>query len=161
MKRKHFKLGLLFLFGLVFSAVKAQQAIPASGGMASGGGGSVSYSIGQMVYTANTGTNGSALQGVQQPYEISVLTGVNEASMDISLSVYPNPTTGILTLQLADNNLGDFYSALFNLEGKLLEKKPLQKSQTQLNLNVYPSGIYMLTIKQNNKRIKSFKIIKN
>jgi hypothetical protein len=68
---------LILLSTLTFSlsTIHAQEAIPAGGGNASGSGGSASYSVGQVVYTTNTGTNGSAAQGVQQPYEISVVSG--------------------------------------------------------------------------------------
>jgi hypothetical protein len=45
---------------------------PQAGGEATGSGGSVSYSVGQVVYTTNTGINGSVAQGVQQPYEFQM-----------------------------------------------------------------------------------------
>jgi len=50
--------------------LQAQETIPASGGKASGSGGTASYSFGQVVYTTYTGTNGLVAQGVQQPFEI-------------------------------------------------------------------------------------------
>jgi len=161
MKHKHLKLGLLFLFVFGFSEVKAQQVFPASGGIASGSGGSASYSVGQIVYTTFTSTNGSVAQGVQQPYEISVVTGINEVSMNISMSVFPNPTIGLLTLQISGNNFEKLYYNLIDLHGKLIEKKLLRSSQTELNLNGYPSGTYFLNLSRNNKNVKSFKIIKN
>ncbi|MGD0341661.1 MAG: hypothetical protein ABSA76_08155, partial [Bacteroidales bacterium] len=60
-------------------AIHAQSTITTSGGNASGSGGSASYTIGQVVYSTITGTNGSSAQGVQQPYEISIITGIAEA----------------------------------------------------------------------------------
>ena len=57
---------------LFFSIELQAQEIPiASGAVATGIGGSSSYTVGQVVYTTNTGSNGSVAQGVQQPYEIS------------------------------------------------------------------------------------------
>lgn len=161
MKLKLLKSGVILLFGLGFMGVQAQQALPATAGMAKGSSGSVSYSIGQMVYTTNIGTNGSVSQGIQQPYEISVVTGINEVSMNISMSVFPNPTTGLLTLQILENNFGRFYYNLTDLQGKLIETKLLRDSQTQINLNGYSTGTYFLNVTQNSKIIKSFKIIKN
>lgn len=85
---------------LSISTTMAQSSVNATGGNASGDGGSASYSVGQVVYTANTGTNGSVAQGVQQPYEISVVTGIEEAhDIKLSVSVYPNPATDYLTLK--------------------------------------------------------------
>ncbi len=69
---------------------------------ASGSDGTASYTVGQVVYTTETGTNGySIAQGVQQPFEISVVTGIKEAK-DISLSVsaYPNPTSDYLIVKV-------------------------------------------------------------
>jgi hypothetical protein len=51
----------IFRFG---PAIRAQNAIPASGGNATGSGGSVSYTFGQVVYTTKSGTGGSVAQGV-------------------------------------------------------------------------------------------------
>ncbi len=48
--------------------IHAQQATTATGGDASGSGGTVASSVGQIVYTTNTGTTGSVVQGVQQPF---------------------------------------------------------------------------------------------
>ena len=106
MEYKRIKLCAVFLLGLGLTGLYAQEAIPASGGDATGSGGSVSYSYGQVVYFTNTGTNGSVIEGVQQPYEISIVTGIQQAS-DIKLfcTVYPNPATDLLTLEveIADN----------------------------------------------------------
>ena len=92
MKNKKVKLTALLLLGIGFNQVYAQQATTASGGDASGSGGSVVYSVGQIVYTTNTGTTGSVLQGVQQPYETSI-SGLNETGINLNLSAYPNPPT--------------------------------------------------------------------
>ena len=80
------------LLGIGLTA-KAQQANPAAGGDATGSGGSVAYSVGQIVYTTHTGTTGSVAQGVQQPYEISVVLGIENSLIDLDINAYPNPTT--------------------------------------------------------------------
>ena len=83
MKRKKVKLSVLFL-GLGLTA-QAQQATTATGGNASGSGGTVAYSVGQIFYTTNTGTTGSEAQGVQQPYEISIVLGIDNHSINLEL----------------------------------------------------------------------------
>jgi hypothetical protein len=99
-KKKKIKLSVL-LIGLGLMA-QAQQATTATGGNASGSGGAVAYSVGQIVYTTNIGTTGSLAQGVQQAFEISVVTGIkNETKTSMSLVVFPNPTTSFLNLQIA------------------------------------------------------------
>lgn len=70
MRNKKLKLSALLLLGLGLTGLQAQESVNATGGNASGSGGSASYSVGQVVYTTNTGTNGTVAQGVQQPFEI-------------------------------------------------------------------------------------------
>ena len=87
MRHKKVKLSAVLLLGL--TSLQAQTAIIASGGNASGSGGSMSFSVGQIVYNTNSGTNASVAEGVQQPYEISVFTEIrNAGEATFSISVY-------------------------------------------------------------------------
>ena len=79
MRHKRLKLSAVLLLGLVLTGLQAQTSVNATGTNASGSGGTVSYSVGQVVYTNNTGTNGSVAQGVQQAFEILVVTGLEQA----------------------------------------------------------------------------------
>lgn len=67
------KLCTLLFFGIGLLGVYAQETIAVTGGNASGSGGTTSYSVGQMFYHTNTGTDGSVIEGIQIPYEISVV----------------------------------------------------------------------------------------
>jgi hypothetical protein len=146
--------------GIGFNQVYAQQATTASGGDASGSGGSVAYSIGQIVYTTNTSSSGSVAQGVQQPYEISIITGLLETDIKLNLSAYPNPTTNYLMLQI-DNFDKDLSYQLFDISGKLLESNTVAANSTTINMEQMQTGTYLLKVTQNNKLVKTFKIIKN
>lgn len=51
---------VLTLAGLLWTGLAhAQESIHTSGGDASGSGGSAAYSVGQVFYTSNTGSNGN------------------------------------------------------------------------------------------------------
>jgi hypothetical protein len=161
MKYKEIKL-CLFLFGIGLSGLKAQEAIPATGGNVSGYGGSVSYSVGQLVTTTNTGTNGSAAQGVQQPFEISIVTGIDESiGINLNVMAYPNPTTDLLTLSVDHFEQSNLAYQLYDQSGKLLENKILVVNQTGIAMSNYTPATYLLKIMENNKEVKTFKIIKN
>jgi len=164
MKNKKTKLTALLLLGIGFNNGYAQQATIASGGDASGSGGSVAYSVGQIVYTTNTGTTGSVTQGVQQPYEISITTGLLETGVNLNLTAYPNPTTSYLMLQIdasaALSNQSMSYQ-LYDISGKLLESNTIVASSTTIKMEQMPTGTYLLKVTQNNKEVKTFKIIKN
>ncbi len=149
----------IFGFG---TTIRAQNAIPASGGNASGGGGTVSYSIGQVVYTTNTSIpSGSVSQGVQQPFEISVITEIEQAEyITLVCSVYPNPASDFLTLKvdIYDNNSLSY--KLFDANGKLLESKKVFDYETIISMANRLPNLYFLKVIDNQKEIKTFKIIK-
>lgn len=63
---------LLYLLLLVGFTSQAQVATVSSGGNATGAGGSLSYSIGQIIYTTNSGSTFTSAQGVQQPTDAAV-----------------------------------------------------------------------------------------
>jgi hypothetical protein len=58
---------LACLLGFGLAAVRAQQTTGAAGGTASGGTGSISYTVGQIDYKTYPGSGGSVAEGVQQP----------------------------------------------------------------------------------------------
>jgi len=165
MRHKKVKLSAVLLLGLGLTVLQAQNAIPASGGNASGTGGSASYSIGQVVYTTNTGTNGSVAQGVQQPFEISVVTEIENAKgITLQCLAYPNPATDFVTLKIDASTAFNFQSLnyqIFDLKGKLLTTNKLEGNETSIAMNNLVPSTYFLKVIQGNKEIKTFKIIKN
>jgi hypothetical protein len=146
-------------FGLILP-VRAQQAITAAGGDASGSGGTVAYSAGQAAYTTHTGPAGSVSQGVQQAYEI-IQVGIKDQAINISLSVFPNPTADNLTLQVQDFNNERMNYHLLDMNGKLLDSKLLTTNSTQINMSALPSAAYFIQVIRENKKVQTFKVIKN
>jgi len=154
---------VLFVYGTL--SIKAQNNIVSSGGEATGPGGSVSYSAGQIFYTTTPGPNGSVAQGVQQPYEISVITAIEDAG-DISLvcTAYPNPAYDLLTLKVEVSTKLEIQSLvyhLFDLDGKLLEGNKITGAETYVSIGNLAPAAYFLKVIQGNKAVKTFKIIKN
>jgi len=151
---------VFFILGLV--GLHAQESTTATGGVATGSGGTVAFSLGQVVYTTNTGTNGSVAQGVQQPYEISTTLGIKETELNISLSIFPNPTAHNLTLQISDYNNEKLSYWLYDIQGKLLNIEKIVTQQTKIEMTSLPTATYFINVvNQQNKKIKTFKIIKN
>ena len=161
-KVKSFVVATLFTFTFAFSlsTATAQESVNTTGGDASGSGGTVAYSLGQVFYTTNSGTSGTISQGVQQAYEISTV-GMKETELTISLSVFPNPTTDHLTLQIHDYNNEKLTYQLFDMQGKLLSSEVIISNQTQINMSDLPVATYFMIVMQKNRKIQSFKIIKN
>lgn len=163
MKHKKLKLSTLLLV-IGFIGLQAQDAITTTGDNASGSGGSAGYTVGQVVYTTTSGTTGSVAQGVQQPYEISVVTSIEEAKgINLTVSAYPNPTTDFLQLKVEGStslSVQTMSIQLFDLSRKLLQAKNLSGTETQIDMsNLFPAT-YFVKVIQENKEIKTFKIIK-
>ena len=157
---KHKKIKLCVLLLSIDISTQAQQATTASGGDASGSGGTVAFSVGQVVYTTDIGTNGSVAQGVQQAYEIFTV-GIKETELNMSLSVFPNPTANNLTLQISDYNNEKLSYKLYDMQGRLLSNGQVTAKQTQINTASLPTASYFMNVvNQENKSVQSFKIIK-
>ena len=162
MRHKKLKLGAVLLLGLGLTGLQAQESVNTTGGNALGSGGSVSCSVGQVVYTTNTGTNGSVAQGVQQPCEISVVTAIVEAKgINLSVTTYPNPTNDYLTLRIEEFDISNLSYQLYDMNGKLLQKEKITGYQTSIVTSNLLPATYLVKVIQSNKEIKTFKIIKN
>jgi hypothetical protein len=147
---------------LIFSVgLYAQQTVPATGGDATGAGGSSSYTVGQVVYTTNTGSAGSVAQGVQQPYEIYTSVGIEVTEINLELVAYPNPTNNELTLNIGNYNNEKLSYQLYDMQGKLLDSKQVVNISTTIVMQDLPVSTYLLNILDNKSLIKTFNIIKN
>lgn len=160
MKHTQRLMGTLLL-SFVFCGAQAQESLLTSGEQAVGSGGSSSYSIGQVAYTTNSGTTGSVAQGVQQAYEISTSAGVEIKGIELSCSVYPNPTVNTLILSVDDYLTGNLSYQLFDLNGKIVAENPVNEEQTSIDMSDFVPAAYFLKVKKNSSEIKTFKIIKN
>lgn len=160
MKHKKTIMSATFLL-LGLGGIHAQEATTATGGEATGAGGTASYSVGQVVYTTATGTNGSIAQGMQQHYEISTTLGINETTINLEMNVYPNPVTNFLTLKVDDVELSTLSFQLIDLKGKVITNKKVNSATTTVAMENLPTATYFLKVTDNNQIVKTFKIIKN
>ena len=151
---------LSFLLSFSMNAQTSHQVLSATGGDATGSGGTVAFSVGQIVYTTSTGASGSVAQGVEQAYEISSV-GIKETALNISLSVFPNPTSDFLTLKVQDYNNEALSYNLLDEQGKLVLNEQITTQDTQIAMSTLARGSYFINIVQANKKIQTFKIIKN
>lgn len=149
----------LFLLGIV--EMNAQRATVASGGNATGSGGTISYSISQVADKTQTGTTGTITQGVQQPFEIITLGGFEFENIRLEAVVFPNPTVSNVTLKILAPYFENLNFQLYGIQGKLLSYGKIAGEETVFNMESYSSGAYILNISSNTKSLKTFKIIKN
>ena len=140
---------------------EGQEAIVTTGGTATGTGGSATYTAGQIVYSTISGTNGYIIQGVQQPYEISVVTAIENAE-DIALEsiLYPNPTEGSIKLVIKSFEDENMRFRLYDMNGLLLQDKKILDKETVISLDNLSSALYVLKVIKDKLEVKVFKIVK-
>ena len=161
MKQQRKILSIFFLLGFCIATVQGQQTIPATGGNASGSGGSVSYTVGQILSSSISGANGSVVQGVQQPYEISVVTALrNTEDISLKCSVYPNPTAGLTKLVFESPDFENLRFRLYDINGILLQDEKVESRETEISLENLSPSVYFLKVLRNNSEVKVFKIVK-
>ncbi|NNC50527.1 MAG: T9SS type A sorting domain-containing protein [Flaviramulus sp.] len=140
--------------------IYSQETIPTSGGEATGSGGTSNYSVGQLVYTTNSGS-GTVTQGVQQSFEVLTLSSPELTTVNISAVTYPNPTSDYIILNISDSTLSNLSYNLYDVSGKLISNGNITNSETLIKMLSLDSAVYLLKVNQNNQELKSFKIIKN
>lgn len=140
--------------------LKAQSAVLVTGADATGGNGSVSYSVGQIDYLVK-GSNREISEGVQQVYEITSLsTNETLTSTEKDILLYPNPFKDYLYLDFTTNNFKGAEYQLFDAQGKLIKTDKIIQSKSEFNFSLLPSAMYIIRINQNGENLKTFKIIK-
>ncbi len=150
----------VFLFVSALS-ISAQEVITTSGGEGSGDGGTVSYSVGQISYTTMESQDGIITEGVQQPYEIFVIVGIDEAEdITVFCQAYPNPTTGNLSLKVESYNSENLSYQLIDFNGRVITNDKVEGAITSIDMTNLPPSTYFLKVLDGNRKIKTFKIIK-
>ena len=79
-------------------------------------------------------------------FQPAVLSTDNNASLE--LSVYPNPSNGILNVNIKSEGNEKYNLTIYNSIGQVVESKVINTSQTQVNLE--EKGIYFVTILNSN-----------
>lgn len=145
----------------------AQHAAVSSGGNAAGSGGSVNFTAGQLFCATFPGPDGSVVQGVQQPFEISVLTELaDNPGGSLRCNLFPNPASDYLTLQV-DNPADNLKACLYDIPGNLLAERDITASETRIEIASYPAAAYVLKVLRRGEAgtreqmLKSFRIIKH
>lgn len=111
------------------------------------------------VYTVTVTEMGCSAEAVVT-VNVSNCTGVKEASMGNGISLYPNPTNGILNISISSELSGTTLVEVYDAIGKLVISEKLNKDVTTINTTKLEDGMYMFKIINNNKAIKTGRLIK-
>ncbi|MEO5673750.1 MAG: T9SS type A sorting domain-containing protein [Chitinophagales bacterium] len=89
-----------------------------------------------------------------------LISGIDEVNKDAGISVYPNPSNGIFTLELKYANISEIDIRIFNLLGQEIfsaQEKTManNKFTKEIDLTGKPSGSYILNLSSGSTLMKS------
>lgn len=145
---------LLFCSPLLF----AQADAVSTGGSATGIGGSLSFSVGQVYVQQAESGNVTVSPGVQQPYEIFLLD-IPENHNPFDVVVYPNPATHYLNIRFGDAPATTVHCVIYSTDGKLVSERDISEKETQINIQGLEAATYYLRI-STDKYSKTYSILK-
>lgn len=135
------------------------QVISTSGTSYNNGTSQLDWTLGERVTSTYNAGSDIMTQGFHQPNLI--ITSLNDPETDYSVNIFPNPSTELINLKF--KNLKDILTVeLFSADGKLLlSKQTDMAAELQFNMLEYSPGIYLLSIKNKESEIKSYRIVKS
>lgn len=89
-------------------------------------------------------TNDADLEEVQIPLTLTIGDNVNETAAN-AFNIYPNPTTGMVTVEGENINVVSIYNAA----GQLVNIVRANGSNVNVDLSVYGTGVYFLNVIDN------------
>ncbi len=120
----------------------------------------MSWSLGQVFASAQESGTAHLNQGVQQPYEIFVVSS-SEETPHIAVRVFPNPTLHQLTLQLDAQPEAGMFCRITDLQGRTLYHQLVTSTSTDIAADALAPGNYLLTVGLESKFLHTFQIIKH
>ena len=105
---------------------------------------SYTETVGEGMFTYNVvARNGNKYS---QPTFVTVVNGLVEVvEMEtMKVSVYPNPTSGILNVEIG----GNFNATIYNYQGQVVMRNNI--SNGQIDMSKLSSGVYFVEIRTNN-----------
>ncbi|RLD26956.1 MAG: serine protease [Bacteroidetes bacterium] len=99
---------------------------------------------------------GFGIPDLQQALNSALSIGLEE---EIELSIYPNPIQHKLNIVFAES-IENISLKLYNILGKQIINKTIYKNKPSINLESLSSGIYIVKLQADNKKSKTFKLIK-
>lgn len=97
-----------------------------------------------------------------QPMEVdcdSLVNAKEELHLDKAISLYPNPVKGIVSIQF-DKPFANSFIEVYDLLGRRRLSKQVEQGIEQIDLGFLEEGVYIITYKSDEKRIKNKKLIK-
>lgn len=147
---------LLFVYGQL---LLAQEVVATAGGTLGNSNGTMSYTIGEGVAQTLTKGDKTLTQGFHQT-TVQVIPISKKKDLDFSITVYPNPTSDLLTVKVEKEDVSGIQFLLFNMNGQLIMQKNMENNETSVSVTQLSTGFYLLKVQAGPIELRTFKIVK-
>ena len=140
----------------------AQEVIGTAGNSKTIGTTNVNFTIGEPIISTGSVGAFNVTQGFQQAYVL--VNSVEEKKMNpnLSISIYPNPTSDIVHILPQNFKEGVFSAQLFSMDGKVLRNESFEKEGLEMSVSNLQSGNYILIITNPEENYyHNFKLVKS
>jgi hypothetical protein len=86
--------------------------------------------------------------------------GINATENMLLVSVYPNPATDNITINLPEYNKSNYSTTITTITGNTILSQPVNAATTAVSIADYPAGIYYISISNNNGQTWVGKVVK-
>jgi len=149
-------IGILFALSGYSQEIKS-YVISTTGASIMGEGGALYLSIGEPMNTEITGGDIMISQGFLQ---VSISeTSNNSNLLSEPISVYPNPTSASLVVEMPEMD-GEYHYELFDVLGNAIRKNQLSDVRSHLDFSLLDAGTYLLRVRKDDSASKTLKIVK-
>jgi hypothetical protein len=161
MKRKRYILiagAVVLMAGNISAQTLKPDITTTTGDYYSNAAGSLSWTMGEPIIETYSDGSNILTQGFQQSsYSVTAVENVNEPH--VIVTVYPNPSDGIINIRSNENK--NLNAELIEIEGKTVYRRVLENGQGEMNLGSLADGIYLLRVYDDSgKLIQTLKIQK-
>ncbi len=113
------------------------------------------------VYTVTGANANGCLGNATSTVTINTCVGIQEIENANALSIYPNPITSELNIVVNAKSFDNINLQIVNALGEIILTKAITTTNLQINTAKFAEGVYFINIIDNNKVIKTQKVIKN
>lgn len=154
----------LFIVGSIKAQSLEPQSLNSAGTKMTQSNGSLSFTVGELVVTTQMDSQGNSLGGGFTTGATLTTVSVQEPDVRIlNVNVFPNPTSGLVTVSIQQTNLSQLVLEIIDLNGKVLSSEKYNGINNSININTasWISGIYFLNLKTSQSQLLgTYKIVK-
>lgn len=149
---------LLLCFWCIGALAQPHLVVSASGASFQNSSGYISYTIGEGITSTLASSQAILTQGFHQWYPKTPGVPV-ENRPEIEISVFPNPVTDLLILQVEEYQGFDYI--LYDVIGGLIDRGPVLGERTEIDFTALAPSMYILRVTDNNEEVRLFQIVKH